>query len=507
MKRVFSLFTCLFIILTGFILLKPAYAIKDFHMDIKSRQAGKKATYKFIFTIEKIVEVHTEIKLGFPQGTVIEPPIPEKDPERRERLTRIIESMSIGLSPCSACQGLPVIDFYDDGTMKSLKFNSHIELDPAKEGYSTITVTVPDVCGFVLPVKPGFYTYKISTHAEPTEISTQFEVVTSKIGDPTGIPDVIVDPPSPATEAKYVISFHVGRGGWLKGMSGLIKVRFPDGTKMTKPASEFKPEWTLVNKNPLAKAPNGTGTNINFTTPIEINDSDRIMIEFDIRCGITNPLKAGKYVLEVGTSAEEWVKSHEYEITKTSATFKLSNNKTNRNAVYQLIYIQEKGSLQAMDTIIVRFPKEVQFSSPIRSHNNGITVNDVPLYEVYTSEDRLTYELLVGDVEVKEGDPVKIEFDCPEIRNPSKPGFIKLEYRPNGYDDDDFIFSPAVEIVSQTLEITDVTITLPNALQRAKYSIQVIFGDNALPQKRITVYLEHLETIIDIEEVKIQEQA
>ncbi|MCE5224193.1 copper amine oxidase N-terminal domain-containing protein, partial [bacterium] len=158
-----------------------------------------------------------------------------------------------------------------------------------------------------------------------------------------------------------------------------------------------------------------------------------------------------------------------------------------------------------MDTIIIRFPKEVQFSESINLHDNNVTINDVPLSALTHINGSYHYELTVGDIEVNEGDPVKIEFNCPEIRNPIQPGFIKLEYKPKGLAD--FIFSPAVEIVAQTLEITDVTITPPNALQKAKYSIQVIFGDNALPQKRITVYLEHLETVIDIEEVKIQEQA
>ena len=156
-----------------FMVSKPnsASAIKNFYMSVQPRKVATRATYKFNVTIEKRLKVHEPITLVWPAGTIIDPPIPKDEKKRKERLTQIIESMSIGLSPCSACQGLPKIESTPDGGI-SLTFNTHIELNPAIEGYSDIVVTVPDTCGFVTPPEPGEYVWKFSTGAEPSLVSS-----------------------------------------------------------------------------------------------------------------------------------------------------------------------------------------------------------------------------------------------------------------------------------------------------------------------------------------------
>jgi len=499
MKRVLGCFICLLVIMNGFSFIQPAKALKNFYMEIYPRKAGVSATYRFHVTLEKKVELYRYILFGFPQGTTITPPMPTDPKELEERLKKINELIAF-LSPCKACKDLPVLEYYPDGSLKSLKFFSNAELDPHLAGYSQVAITIPEACGFVTPATPGVYTYRFSTHSEPNEVTSQFELVESRIGVPEGIPEVKVELPLPAMTAKYVISFTLGRGGGLKALNGQFKIRFPEGTTFSKSANEIKPSWITVNGKPATVKPSIQRLEITFPTPVEVEDSGDVTIEFDKLCGITNPAKGGNYQLEVSTTIDkEWVKSKDYAISEASSILKLSDYRTNRNAVYQLIFFQDKEPLKMLDTIGIHFPKEVQIIAQMSSHHNGITINGVPPAEVFfKGQDKWYFELLVGDINVEVGDPVTIEFNCPEIKNPVKPCTIKLQYRPKGFRDQEYLETPSVEIIPQKLEIIDVNIQPPNALEKADYRIKVMFGDEAFPVKQISVSLQHLDTVIDV---------
>lgn len=471
-RRAFAFLLVLLIVCSWSAVLDTTFGIHTFKMEVRPRVANKAATYRFHFTIEKILEVHSWIKLGFPRGTIIEPPLPEEKAARDARLKQIIESMSIGLSPCSSCQGLPNIVFYSDGSMQSLTFNSHIELDPSKDGYRDIVITVPDTCGFKTPSTPGTYTYGIANQSETTEVKAQFEIVESKIGEPTGVPEVIVDPSTPATEAKITITFNVGRGGWLRQGQGLIKLRFPEGAKFNKSLKDIRPEWVKINGSPLPRAMNGSGLNLNFTTPIEIDDSAKVVIEFDQRCGIENPSKPGMYQIEISTSIDDWVKSNPYQISKTSSILQLSNNKTNREAEYRILIPLEKS---ISGKIIFELPTEIQIEKEFECF--------VGEKKIFAGKEHL-FELMIEE-EIMDIIDVKII----GLKNPKNPGIIRIKYRFES--DKDFSLTSAVEILIQTLEIVDVTITPPNVGEKAEYRIKVIFGDGMIPQIRILVQFSH----------------
>ncbi|MDD4664158.1 MAG: stalk domain-containing protein, partial [Caldisericia bacterium] len=386
------------------------------------------------------------------------------------------------------------VEFYSEGFLKSLKFNSHIEWDPSKAGYSTMTVIIPEIAGIVLPEKPGWHTYRFSTQAEPVEISAQTEIVKSKIGEPTGKPEVHLEPPTPGTEAKYVIGFNVGRGGWLKEVIGLISIRFPKETQFN--LVEIPAEWVKVNGiTPYSQPMISTKTKqISIMTPMEIQDTGRVTVEFDSRCGIINPSKIGKYQIEVSTSSDrEWVESYEYEITEDSTLFRLSNYKLNHHAVYQLIYLQQTDILKQGELIRVKFPDEVQISSPLSLETGKITINDQPIAELREIESHV-YDLLVGNRGVNPEERVDIQFDCPEIKNPVKPFYIHLEYKPPGADD--YRMTPSVAIVPYSMEITDIKVSPPNIRANATYTIQVIFGE--VSPKTISIYFGHSNSTMEI---------
>jgi hypothetical protein len=448
---------------------KNVSAINNVWIDVTPRKVGLKATYKIHFTIEKTLAVHQYIKLVWPKGTTL-PPLPEDETKRKEELKRIIEAMSIGLSPCSACQGLPIIDYNEN----SLKFNTHIELDPSKEGYKDITVTVPDVVGITNPTVEGKYVFKISTQAEPTAAaSAPYDIVESKIGVPEGMPVVTVVPPSYKANASYTIGFNVGRGGWLKEGDARIRVRFPEGTVLSK--ADIPANSVSINGTPLTASPTGSKNQLTMICPVGIKDSGRIEIVINERAGILNPSKPGDYKLEVSTmpADPDWTSSNVYKIEKGGAILRVVPAKVNKVAEYSFAFIMDEGmNLNTGDKVIVKFPEGTTIPKTI--DKTTVFINETTVSNVSVKDLELS---IYSPLSLKSGDTVDIKIDkAAGIINPAKPGDIKLGYKlQNGTE---FLNTLAVKLVESKLEVKEISVKPNNANSPATYTIPLLLGDN-----------------------------
>lgn len=472
--KVFSVFVAL-VISFGFLTFysKPVSAINNFKMDVVPRKVGVTATYKFKFSIEKTVKVHEWIKLWWPKECTL-PPLPEDEHKRKEELKRIIESMSIGLSPCSSCQGLPIIDYEEN----SLKFNSHIELDPSKEGYRDIVVTVPDIVGVTNPPSPGKYQCKVATQPEPTAAKSEpFEIVVSKIGEPEGMPTVTVLPTTYKTVANYKIGFNVGLGGFLKEVVGLLMIRFPAGTVLSK--TDIPTNAILVNGKPLVAKPSTSKLKdgkyqMTFNTPIMIPDSGRVEIEVTDRAGVINPAKPGIYALEVATSADkEYIASNEYTIEKGGALLKVIPAKVNRKAEYSFAFIlEENTTLNTGDRVFVKFPEGTTI--PKALDKALITINESPVSNVSVKDLEVS---IYSPSTLKAGDTADIKFSSEVgITNTAKSGEIKLGYKLQNAAE--YLYTTAVNLTESKLELKEVVIAPKNAKSIASYQLPLIIGDN-----------------------------
>ena len=185
-KRILSLFVVVIILMVGFVIKPaPAKAIKNFTVEVTPKVVGEVAEYKFQFTVEKKTGVHQWVYMSFPKGTILTPPLPEGEIERKERLSDIMYSIKIQPSgvPCCDewCPGLPIFVFKDDGTM-DMKFSNCYEFDPEKGQFSCITIKKE--AGITNPTQAGTYTYKISTQQEPTMFESQPVEITEKLPTP-----------------------------------------------------------------------------------------------------------------------------------------------------------------------------------------------------------------------------------------------------------------------------------------------------------------------------------
>ena len=124
MKKTISLLV-IFVLILGisFIYSDYAKAIKNFKVEVMNKNMGASSDYRFIFTIEKTLNVGKYIKIILPSGTEIElNPIMDQDD-----------------NTCTFCK--MDIKYLGDNSIEVLYY-SKIELDPSREGYADINLYI-----------------------------------------------------------------------------------------------------------------------------------------------------------------------------------------------------------------------------------------------------------------------------------------------------------------------------------------------------------------------------
>lgn len=277
------------------------YSIEDFWVQASPRRVSTVASYQFNFSLKKKVLVGQWIAIEFPPGTTIYPPIPEKEPDRRERLDHLFSSISISLKG-----GKHTLTTTKDGFLRFTIFVS-VSFDPS---YQNIKLHLSKNTGIMNPSKEGIYIYRMATEAEPSLVfSEAFQIVESKISTPK----VIVSPSLISTIAAYKVDFNLGNGGSLKKGYDYIQISFPSDTKFLTPISEIKKEFITINNIPILVPPEGGGRLLKIQTPIDLPDAIKVVVKIGIGSGIQNPSKEGEYRLLVCTTTDTtWEKSDPY---------------------------------------------------------------------------------------------------------------------------------------------------------------------------------------------------
>ena len=133
-KKMTTLFIIFGLLLMG-VSIPKASAVEKVYMEITPNYTGTNAEYRFCFTIQKKLKVRQWIQLKFPKDIVFPSEIPDVP------------------NPYPYCP----INVEWDMENKTIRFESHIEIDPAVEGYRDIAVTIPTSFQICNPEKPGSY--------------------------------------------------------------------------------------------------------------------------------------------------------------------------------------------------------------------------------------------------------------------------------------------------------------------------------------------------------------
>lgn len=248
-------------------------------------------------------------------GTVL-PAVPRDKSDRKERLTQIINSTSIGYSPCSECQGYPLIK--QDCDERSYSVNSPVHVEAWRQGYNPIDINTSKATGILVPATPGRYKLRIAHGNEPTPVESDAFVLPCSMLENLSAELI---PADLSIEAGMKLDFDVGEGGALDAGSSLIMIKFPPEFDL--PRKIKKPRYIKVNGVPCKANPQiASQTNVlTIITSSNIDNLGHCTIEFDESCGITNPSVSSMYEFKVKTASEpEWISTNVFVGTKPSVT-------------------------------------------------------------------------------------------------------------------------------------------------------------------------------------------
>ncbi len=247
-------------------------------------------------------------------GTVL-PAIPRDQSDRKERTAQIIHTTSIGYSPCSECQGYPLI--IQNCNERSYQVNSPVGVEAWRQGYNPIDINTSKATGIVTPATPGRYRLKIATAGEPTAVeSDSFVLPCSDIMNLTAE----LSPTDLSADTKLTFDFDVGEGGALDAGNSLIMIQFPEGFELPR---RINPRYVKVNGIPLKTNPQVAlqSSRVTIVSSANVDNTEHVTIEFDTKAGIVNPSRSGQFEFCLSTSSEpENICTNVFVGTKPSVT-------------------------------------------------------------------------------------------------------------------------------------------------------------------------------------------
>jgi hypothetical protein len=479
MKKILIFIVAIFICTSLLSIQTPAQGVEDISVEVQPRRISTRASYKLNLKLEKPLQVHDWIKIIWPKGTTL-PSLPENKSERTAELTRIVESIYIGTSPCSACQGLPVIDYREN----SIRFNIHLELDPKNPGYEYVYIHVTDRVGIINPATPGMYELKIQTQSESgTFDSHSYEIVDSKIGDPTGKPTVEVEPNGINHQASYQVSFTTGRGGELFMNRSRIRVQFPPETTLLKKNQEIPLTSIRVNGKPLGQMPMILDTTVTILSPLYIGNSESVKVDFDKEAGLLNPSIPGSYKVLVSTSEDiDEVLSGQYDIIKQKPTLEVIPAVINKKAAYHFTFVADQD-------IIADYPIYVQFPASVKLPRY-IDPSDTLVNHASASSVSVRNSLLMisSQQTIVAGNVIDILLkESAGIQNPPSPGPLVLEFK--WFDQQQWEETLPIEIVNPTVKFTKLEMNPNNANEISTYTCTIQNGTEAIQKNESIQFL------------------
>jgi hypothetical protein len=438
-RKLFTFLIVVTLLLGGFVAKPaPAKAINKFWMELSSPRPGANSAYKFHFSIEKRVKVHDWITLVLPPGSKYgQTSVPDRRPP--------------GTDPCLPCN-IPIITNQPDGSIK-FKFYIPIELDPTKEGYRDIRITLPssfessDIKGenlithrFYNPPNPGLYTYQIATQSEPT-------LVTSK---PVSIEDysistpiIQIEPNQPKEKAGYSIDFDLNQFCDMTARQDFINIQFPEEVIFSKITSNIHRGWITINESNLLEWPTIKDNLLSIPIPYNLKSGQHISIKIDSRVGIVNPEMGGAYELKIWLSSQlDGTRSFPYFIATQAGPvlLKIEPATPGKKSEFSILHHQERLELNPLDKIFVRFPDSILLPPTILP--SEVLINNQPAFQVKVEGQVVEITL---KKRVKGWMPLEIKLTkYSEIWIPREKATIQLELKLK--EDAEFIPTNPVEI-------------------------------------------------------------
>jgi hypothetical protein len=458
----------------------------------KPSQINVASNYRMLVDINETLEIHGWIKIVFPdEFTMPDVPRPKHSEQWDHALDMILTSIYLGTSPCTKCQGLPIIktkkrknpEFiqkYGLDSENSIQFWSHIELNP-NGPYDPIPITMADRTGILNPETPGFYKIGIQTESEPDTVwSNPIKVVKSQTSPATVVPSN----PSIGETSGYNIAFNVGEGGSIDARESRITLVYPKSFKLPNliPSGIVKVNGRPVNIEPSIFQ---LGSTISMITPVSIENNSEVNIQIPEKAGIVNTITKGKYRIKIYTNFEvEPTESNEFEIIRAGQKPLVVPPWASQMASYKFS-IDFPKKVQENDLIELTFPSGTVIPSFISADSILIDGQPCKLKPRSIPEERKVQVYFPRSF-----DPgaVMLEFtQKAKLKNPENPGKYSVQFMVQGSEAKSL--TDSYDIIIKMISISTINVTPLNAKIIATWSIEgsLAFTGDLNPGDMITL--------------------
>lgn len=356
--------------------------LTKFQIEINPPVAGEVAEFSFYYRFEKPLQVHDWIKIKLPPGTTFNPPLPEEEKARKERLKAIIDAITFDNCCCCELQGLPIITNMPDGSME-IKFLSSVEIDPGRQDYTNTLMVIAKEAGIQNPSVPSSVQYYLACKNEPDYAPSQLvRIIDKSTFRATVCPRLT----GKVARYKFFIVLEKRDNGWFQ-------IVFPPGTTLNPPLPEEENERKLRLKMikeaitvenihcptclalPIVTFHEDKSMEIRISSGLSMGPKDssyqETIIEIAESAGIVNPLSPGSVTFFFTNQQESQLKkSNSVELESQKLHVEISPTSSGSVSRYQFIYIAEK-SMAMHQWISFYFPSGTTLNPPIPEDQEG----------------------------------------------------------------------------------------------------------------------------------------
>jgi len=469
----------------------------------KPSQVSTAATMKIKIDINENLPIHSWIKIIFPDDWTM-PDVPnvakwKQVPEHWDKeLERVLTSIYITTSPCTKCQGLPIVKTnkrknqeliekcgIDDEN--SIQFWTHLELSPDGP-YDPIPITVASRAGFLNSETPGAYQICIETESEPIEVCSNDIFVVKSHVEPA---DVTLSNNSIDQNSSYNLKFRVGEGGSLDARRSRITLKFPDETIIPE---YIEPSTIKVNGLPVSVdiSTSPASYRLSFITPVDIENNGQVTVNISEKAGIINTSVPGEYSVDVFTNYEpDVVPSKKFTISRVGQKPIVIPPYAGQYASYKFsVFIPSP--INQNDLITVEFPSGTELPSYMSGDKVLMDGNPCQLKpRVLPEENKIQ---LYAPAAYERGSIMLQFLEGTKIRNPGKPGTYKIYFTVQSSDET--FESDEYDILEKLLTIDSVIVKPVNAKENASWTLEGSLEFNGGLEPGDTMTLTFPETTV-----------
>lgn len=450
---------------------------------------NKESEYIIKFPLKQSIETGGWIKVIFPYDTtlpVITPRTDRGDSGEEYEVDvwqNFVRNISVGMPPvmCSKNSGLPEINY------KEHSIKIYLNNPLYSNNYTYIFFS--NYSGIKNPSKPGEYTLKISTSAEPgIKESLPYSIAESELSGPNGYPEVEVEPTEFGAVASYKIRFKLESQIGLTKDLDLITIIFPSGIELPpKTISSFssfslsKSDIKLNGK--VANYDVSSNSNLIITTPVNVEGGSDVLIEIPQSFGIRNTILPGEKNLIIQVSRKKFyletpfIKTEAFLIGNGDAPLNISPQTVSKEAQYLFTtFLEDNDIIGPENPMYLLIPESIKkisrsFSIYFRFMQYS---REKSIYATYKINNNVITVYPKESISFNSSFKSTLKVIVQYLVNPESPQKIKLGYKIG--EGQNWKYTREVQIEERKFKINTIGFNSQEAGSLTGYSINFTLG-------------------------------